>query len=158
MKTRNTLSISVVVLALSMSAATAADIVETAIANGSFNTFVTAVKAAGLDDTLRGTGPFTIFAPTDEAFANLPEGVWDNLLKPENQGELTAILNYHVVSGKLMSTDLSDKTTADRVAGGQLWLDATEGVHVDNAKVLKADIEASNGVIHVIDSVMMPKD
>ena len=130
-----------------------------AVAAGSFNTLVTAVKAAGLVDTLKGPGPFTVFAPTDEAFAKLPGETVENLLKPENKQQLVAILTYHVVPGKVMSKDLvGKKTMAKTVAGTQVSIDATDGVRVDNAKVVKADIEASNGVIHVIDTVIIPKE
>jgi uncharacterized surface protein with fasciclin (FAS1) repeats len=147
-----------VALALSMSVAKAADIVDTASAAGSFKTLVTAVKAAGLVDTLKGKGPFTVFAPTDEAFAKLPNGTLDNLLKPENKKQLVAILTYHVVPGKVMSKDLAgQKTMAKSVEGSEIAVDATNGVKVDNAKVVKADIQASNGVIHAIDAVIMPK-
>jgi uncharacterized surface protein with fasciclin (FAS1) repeats len=148
-----------VALALSFSVAKAADIVETAIAAGSFNTLVTAVKAAGLVDTLKGPGPFTVFAPTDEAFAKLPGGTVENLLKPENKQQLVTILTYHVVPGKVMSKDLvGKKKMAKTVEGTQVSIDATDGVRVNNAKVVKADIEASNGVIHVIDTVIIPKE
>jgi uncharacterized surface protein with fasciclin (FAS1) repeats len=151
-----------VALVTCISAATAtgkkADIVQTAVEAGSFNTLVTAVKAAGLVETLQGPGPFTVFAPTDEAFARLPAGTVENLLKPENKSKLVAILTYHVVTGKVMSSDIAGKKTmAKSVEGGEIDIDATSGVKVDNAKVVKADIEASNGVIHVIDTVIMPK-
>ena len=150
-----------VAIALSLSAANAAeraDIVQTAVSNGSFNTLVTAVKAAGLVDTLKGPGPFTVFAPTDDAFAKLPSGTLQNLLKPENKKQLVAILTYHVVPGKVMSKDIAGKRTeAKSVEGDSVSIDATNGVKVDNAKVVKADVEASNGVIHVIDTVIMPK-
>ena len=153
-----TITAGAIALALSFSAAKAADIVDTAIAAGSFKTLVTAVKAAGLVETLKGKGPFTVFAPTDEAFAKLPAGTVENLLKPENKKQLVAILTYHVVSGKVMSKDLAGKNTmAKSVEGGEISVDATDGVKVDNAKVVKADIEATNGVIHVIDAVIMPK-
>ena len=153
-----TITAGAVALALSMSVAKAADIVDTASAAGSFKTLVTAVKAAGLVDTLKGKGPFTVFAPTDEAFAKLPNGTLDNLLKPENKKQLVAILTYHVVPGKVMSKDLAgQKTMAKSVEGSEIAVDATNGVKVDNAKVVKADVEASNGVIHVIDTVIMPK-
>ncbi|MEI8150323.1 MAG: fasciclin domain-containing protein [Hyphomicrobiales bacterium] len=158
MTAMKTIAAGAVALALSFSAAKAADIVDTAIAAGSFKTLVTAVKAAGLVETLKGKGPFTVFAPTDEAFAKLPAGTVENLLKPENKNQLVAILTYHVVSGKVMSKDLAGKKTmAKSVEGGEISVDSTDGVKVDNAKVLKADIEASNGVIHVIDAVIMPK-
>ena len=158
MTAMKTITAGAVALALSFSAAKAADIVDTAIAAGSFKTLVTAVKAAGLVETLKGKGPFTVFAPTDEAFAKLPAGTVENLLKPENKKQLVAILTYHVVSGKVMSKDLAGKNTmAKSVEGGEISVGATDGVKVDNAKVVKADIEASNGVIHVIDAVIMPK-
>jgi len=144
--------------ALSMSAAKAADIVETAVSAGSFKTLVAAAQAAGLVETLKGAGPFTVFAPNDEAFAKLPAGTVDNLLKPENKKSLVAILTYHVVPGKVMSKDIAGKKLNPKsVEGSQISIDATNGVKVDNAKVVKADIEASNGVIHVIDAVIMPK-
>lgn len=153
-----TITAGAVALALSMSVAKAADIVDTASAAGSFKTLITAVKAAGLVDTLKGKGPFTVFAPTDEAFAKLPNGTLDNLLKPENKKQLVAILTYHVVPGKVMSKDLAgQKTMAKSVEGSEIAVDATNGVKVDNAKVVKADIQASNGVIHAIDAVIMPK-
>ena len=153
-----TITAGALALALSMSVAKAADIVDTASAAGSFKTLVTAVKAAGLVDTLKGKGPFTVFAPTDEAFAKLPNGALDNLLKPENKKQLVAILTYHVVPGKVMSKDLAgQKTMAKSVEGSEIAVDATNGVKVDNAKVVKADIQASNGVIHAIDAVIMPK-
>ncbi|MBC7905251.1 MAG: fasciclin domain-containing protein [Rhodospirillaceae bacterium] len=147
-----------VTLLLSVSAAKAADIVDTASSAGSFNTLVTAIKAAGLVDTLKGPGPFTVFAPTDDAFAKLPAGTLDNLLKPENKKQLTSILTYHVVPGKVMSKDLAGKKMMAKTAeGSEVKIDGTSGVKVDNATVTKADIDASNGVIHVIDTVLMPK-
>jgi len=146
-------------MAMSASAALASeDIVDTAAAAGSFKTLVSAVKAAGLVDTLKGPGPFTVFAPTDEAFAKLPAGTVESLLKPENKGKLVSILTYHVVPGKVMSADIMGKTLkAKTVEGSNVSIDATNGVMVDGAKVATADIEASNGVIHVIDAVIMPK-
>lgn len=146
------------VLALAAPAA-AADIVDTASANGSFNTLVAAVKAAGLVDTLKGSGPFTVFAPTDEAFKKLPAGTVENLLKPENKAQLVKILTYHVVPGKVMAADIKGKTTnAKTVEGSNLAIDATgTTVKVNNASVTAADVNASNGVIHVIDTVVMPK-
>ena len=133
------------------------DIVDTAVEAGSFNTLVAAVQAAGLVETLKGEGPFTVFAPTDEAFAALPEGTVDNLLKPENKDQLVAILTYHVVSGKVMSGDLAGTTTAAAsVQGGELNINATDGVMVNDANVVSADIETSNGVIHVVDKVLLP--
>jgi len=145
-------------LFLSMGAAKAADIVDTAVAAGSFKTLVTAVTTAGLAETLKGPGPFTVFAPTDEAFAKLPDGTVEGLLKPENRDKLVAILTYHVVPGKVMSADIAGKKTmAKTVQGGEVTIDATDGVKVDGATVTTADVEASNGVIHVIDTVIMPK-
>lgn len=133
------------------------DIVDTAVAAGSFTTLVAAVQAAGLVDTLKGEGPFTVFAPTDEAFAALPEGTVEMLLLPENKDQLVAILTYHVVSGKVMSTDLSNEMMAPTVQGGEVTIMTEGGVTVNGANVVTADIEASNGVIHVIDAVLMPK-
>lgn len=144
-------------LALAMSTgAKAADIVDTAVAAGSFNTLVAAVQAAGLVDTLKGEGPFTVFAPTDEAFAALPAGTVDDLLKPENKDKLTAILTYHVIAGKVMSTDLKDDMMAATVQGGEVKIDLDNGPMVNDAKVVTPDIAADNGVIHVIDKVIMP--
>jgi uncharacterized surface protein with fasciclin (FAS1) repeats len=145
-------------LLLGPAAAQAAeDIVDTAIKAGSFKTLVTALKAADLVDTLKGTGPFTVFAPTDDAFAKLPKGTVESLLKPENKAKLVSILTYHVISGKVMSKSLAGKTTkAASVEGSEITINATKGVMVDKAKVTKADIETSNGVIHVIDAVIMP--
>ena len=134
------------------------DIVETAVGAGSFKTLVTAVQAAGLVDTLKGTGPFTVFAPTDEAFAKLPAGTVEELLKPQNKSKLQAILTYHVVPGKVMAADVTKISTAKTVNGQSLAVSAKNGaVMVDNAKVVKTDIVASNGVIHVIDTVVLPK-
>lgn len=133
------------------------DIIDTATKAGSFKTLVTALKAADLVNTLKGPGPFTVFAPTDAAFAKLPKGTVENLLKPENKAKLVSILTYHVVSGKVMSKALAGKTTkAASVEGSEITINATKGVMVDKAKVTKADIETSNGVIHVIDTVIMP--
>ena len=145
-------------LAFAANAASAADIVDTAKSAGQFNTLVTAVQAAGLVDTLKGPGPFTVFAPTDEAFAKLPQGTVENLLKPENRDKLRSVLTYHVVPGKVMAGDITGKTASPKtVQGTTVDIDATKGgVMVDNAKVTKADIAASNGVIHVIDTVIMP--
>ncbi len=136
----------------------AQDIVDTAISAGQFNTLVAAVQAAGLVETLKGEGPFTVFAPTDEAFAALPEGTVDNLLKPENQDQLVAVLTYHVVPGKVMSTDIAGQSLeVESVQGSALSVDATSGVTVDGATVVAADIETDNGVIHVIDKVVLPE-
>jgi len=135
----------------------AQDIVDTAVSAGSFNTLVAAVKAAGLVDTLKGPGPFTVFAPTDEAFAKLPEGTLDDLLKPENKAKLQAILTYHVVAGKVMAKDVVKLHTAKTVNGQQVTVKSEMGsVMIDNAKVVKTDIVCTNGVIHVIDSVILP--
>lgn len=133
------------------------DIVDTAVNAGSFGTLVAAVQAAGLVDTLKGDGPFTVFAPTDEAFAALPEGTVEVLLKPENKEKLVSILTYHVVPSKVMSGDIAGKKAeVGTVEGSKAMVDATDGVMIDGAKVVSADIEASNGVIHVIDQVIMP--
>ncbi len=138
-------------------AAAKADIVDTAVAAGSFGTLVAAVQAAGLEETLRGEGPFTVFAPTDAAFAALPAGTVDNLLKPENKEQLTSILTYHVVAGKTKSADLAGKKVAvATVNGAEVDIDGTNGVKVNGATVTQADIYTSNGVIHVIDTVIMP--
>jgi uncharacterized surface protein with fasciclin (FAS1) repeats len=137
--------------------AQADDIVDTAVAAGSFTTLVAAVQAAGLVDTLKSAGPFTVFAPTDEAFAKLPAGTIENLLKPENRDQLAAILTYHVVPGKIMAADIAGaKTSVDSVQGGALEVDATNGVLINGAKVVTADIATDNGVIHVIDAVLLP--
>lgn len=144
-------------LALGAAVAKAADIIDTAVSAGQFETLVTAVKAAGLVDTLKSDGPFTVFAPTDAAFAKLPAGTVEDLLKPENKDKLVAVLTYHVVPGKIMSGDIAGKTAkVETVQGGKLSVDATSGVKVDEATVTSADIMASNGVIHVIDSVVLP--
>jgi uncharacterized surface protein with fasciclin (FAS1) repeats len=137
--------------------AKAADIVDTAIGAGQFKTLVAAVQAAGLVETLKGPGPFTVFAPTDDAFAKLPAGTVDNLLKPENKDQLVKVLTYHVVPGKVMSGDIAGKSADVATVEGQtLKVDATSGVKVNQANVVQADIEASNGVIHVIDAVVLP--
>lgn len=134
------------------------DIVDTAVAAGSFKTLAAALQAAGLVDTLKGKGPFTVFAPTDEAFAKLPKGTVEDLLKPENKQKLTAILTYHVVAGKVMAADVVTLKSAKTVNGKPVQIMVEGGtVMVDNAKVVKTDILASNGVIHVIDTVMLPK-
>lgn len=131
------------------------NIVETAIAAGTFNTLVTAIKAAELVETLSGTGPFTVLAPTDEAFAKLPAGTVEGLLK--DIPKLKAILTYHVIAGKFMAADVIKLTTAKTVNGQSVMIASINGVTVDGAKVIKADIETDNGVIHVIDSVILPK-
>ena len=139
------------------SVASAADIVDTAVA-GKFKTLVAAVKAAGLVDTLKGPGPFTVFAPTDEAFAKLPAGTLETLLKPENKAKLQSILTYHVVAGKVMAQDVVKLSSAKTVEGRSISIQTTNGgVMVNNAHVTQADIEASNGVIHVIDTVLLPE-
>ncbi len=133
------------------------DIVATAVAAGQFNTLAAALDAAGLVETLKGKGPFTVFAPTDAAFAKLPAGTVESLLKPENKDKLVAILTYHVVPGTVMSADIAGKVTqAKTVQGSMLTIDATKGVMVNEASVSQADVIASNGVIHVIDTVVLP--
>ena len=135
------------------------DIVDTAVGAGSFNTLVAAVKAAGLVETLKGDGPFTVFAPTDEAFAKIPKAVLADLLKPENKDKLTAILTYHVVPGKVMAADVVKLNSAKTAQGGSVSIKTAGGnVMIDNAKVIATDIACENGVIHVIDSVIMPKN
>ena len=131
-----------------------ADIVDTAINAGSFETLVAAVKAADLVDTLKGKGPFTLFAPNDDAFAKLPEGTVDKLLK--DVPKLKKILTYHVVSGKVMAADVSKMKSAKTVEGSEVKIDASKGVKVNDATVSKADVKADNGVIHIIDTVLMP--
>ena len=134
------------------------DIVDTAVAAGSFKTLAAALQAAGLIDTLKSKGPFTVFAPTDEAFAKLPAGTVEDLLKPENKAKLVAILTYHVVPGKVLAAQVTKMTSAKTVNGESLTISVNNGsVMVDNAKVVKTDILCSNGVIHVIDSVVLPK-
>ncbi|MCL4169365.1 UNVERIFIED_CONTAM: hypothetical protein GTU68_011725, partial [Idotea baltica] len=130
---------------------------DTAVEAGSFTTLVAAVQAAGLVDTLKGEGPFTVFAPTDDAFAALPEGTVETLLLPENKDQLVSILTYHVVPAKVMSADLAGKkVTAVTVNGEKLSINANNGVKVNDANVITADIETSNGVIHVVDAVILP--
>ena len=133
------------------------DIVDTAVAAGQFKTLAAALQAAGLVDTLKGAGPFTVFAPTDAAFAALPAGTVENLLKPENREQLVAILTYHVVPGRVTAGDVAKLDKATTVQGGDVAIRATGGtVSVGNARVVQADVMASNGVIHVIDKVLMP--
>jgi len=135
-----------------------ADIVDTAVSAGDFNTLVAAVQAADLVNTLKGEGPFTVFAPTDEAFAKLPPGTVEALLKPENKDKLQAILLYHVVPGKVMAAEVVGMNSAKTAGGQSVSISQKDGgVYVDNAEVIKADIVCSNGVIHVIDSVIMPQ-
>jgi uncharacterized surface protein with fasciclin (FAS1) repeats len=134
------------------------DIVDTAVASGKFGTLVTAVKAAGLVETLKSPGPFTVFAPTDDAFAKLPKGTVEDLLKPENKAKLVKILTYHVLPSKVMSADIAGKKMSVKtIEGSEVAIDATNGVKIDGATVVTADVAASNGVIHAIDSVMLPK-
>jgi uncharacterized surface protein with fasciclin (FAS1) repeats len=135
------------------------DIVDTAVAAGTFTTLATALQAADLADTLKGKGPFTVFAPTDEAFSKLPAGTVESLLKPENKEKLKAILLYHVVSGDVTAAQVVKMSSAKTVNGQNLKLTVDDGtVMVNNAKVVKADVPASNGVIHVIDTVLLSKD
>ena len=134
------------------------DIVDTAAAAGQFTTLVKAIQEAGLTETLKGPGPFTVFAPTDEAFAKLPAGKLDELLKPENKAKLTALLQYHVVPGEVKAADVATMKKAKTVNGKQLKIKAKDDqVMINNAKVVSTDIDATNGVIHVIDTVLMPK-
>jgi uncharacterized surface protein with fasciclin (FAS1) repeats len=132
------------------------DIVALAMDTETLSTLVAAVKAGGLVETLQGDGPFTVFAPTNEAFAALPEGTLDDLLKPENKEKLASILTYHVVAGKVMSSDLSDGMKAKTVNGAEVTIKTAGGAKVNGANVVSADIEAANGVVHVIDAVIMP--
>ncbi|NBQ10458.1 MAG: fasciclin domain-containing protein [Betaproteobacteria bacterium] len=146
--------IAAAIVAVSIATAQAQDIVDVAVGAGSFNTLVTAVKAAGLVDTLKGAGPFTVFAPTDEAFAKVPKETLDALLADKDR--LTAVLTYHVVSGLVMSKDVS-AGKVKTVQGSELTITTDGGVKVDDANVVKADIVTTNGVIHVIDAVVLPK-
>lgn len=132
------------------------NIVETAIEAGSFKTLASALTAAGLVDTLSGTGPFTVFAPTDDAFAKIPADTIADLLKPENKEKLAGILKYHVVAGKVTAADVSKLTTAKTFNGQEVTIDVSNGVKINDANVSTADVEASNGVIHIIDTVLMP--
>ena len=160
MLSRKSILNSIAALPLTLISATsnALDIVDTAVSAGQFNTLVAAVEAADLVNTLKGDGPFTVFAPTDEAFAALPEGTVENLLKPENKDQLIAVLTYHVVPGKIMSSDIAGTATmVESVQGSELDVNATNGVTVDGATVVTADIETDNGVIHVIDRVVLPQ-
>ena len=134
------------------------DIVDTAVKAGSFKTLAAALKAAGLVETLKGKGPFTVFAPTDEAFAKLPAGTVETLLKPENKDKLVAILTYHVVAGNVNAADVVKLKSAETVLGQTVAIDAKDGVKINNAKVVKADIACGNGVIHVIDTVLLPRE
>lgn len=152
------LSVALVLGAAASARAAEKDIVDTAVGAGSFKTLAAALKAADLVDTLKGKGPFTVFAPTDEAFAKLPPGTVESLLKPENKAKLVAVLTYHVVPGKVLAKDVVKLTEAKTVQGSSVKIAAKDGkVKVDAANVVKTDIEASNGVIHVIDAVILPK-
>lgn len=162
-----TVTLSAVALSMLLLAFTPAKTAQTdhhnkivSIASGADNlsTLVSAVKAADLVETLNGDGPFTVFAPTNEAFAKLPEGTVESLLMPENKDQLTRILTYHVVSGKVMSGDLEDGMTAKTVQGAEIEISLGDNVMINDATVEKADIEASNGVVHLIDSVIMPPE
>jgi len=134
------------------------DIVDTAVGAGKFSTLVAAVKAAGLVETLKGPGPFTVFAPTDDAFAKLPKGTVEDLLKPQNKAKLIGILTYHVLPSKVMAADIAGKKMdAKTVQGTDIAVDAMAGVKVNGATVVTADVAASNGVIHIIDTVLLPK-
>ncbi|MGR2739072.1 fasciclin domain-containing protein [Billgrantia sp. Q4P2] len=136
----------------------AKDIVDTAVAAGQFETLAAALEAAGLVETLKGDGPFTVFAPTDEAFAALPEGTVESLLEPENREQLQAVLTYHVVAGKVMAEDAMGLDSATTVQGQDITITTMDGsVMINDASVIQADIEASNGVIHVIDGVLLPE-
>jgi len=134
------------------------DIVDTAVSAGSFKTLAAALQAAGLVETLKGKGPFTVFAPTDEAFAKLPPGTVEALLKPENKAKLVGILTYHVVAGNVKAADVVKLKSAETVQGQSVAIDATNGVKINGANVVKADIDCGNGVIHVIDTVLLPKE
>lgn len=133
-------------------------IVEVAAGNKDFSTLVAAVKAAGLVETLSGKGPFTVLAPTNDAFAKLPKGTVETLLKPENKAKLVAILTYHVIPAKAMAADVVKLEKAKTVQGQEVKIDAKDGVKINDAKVIKTDIECKNGVIHVIDTVLLPKE
>jgi uncharacterized surface protein with fasciclin (FAS1) repeats len=154
------LVLSVLAAAIPASAGSAKqDIVDTAVAAGSFKTLATALQAAGLVETLKGKGPYTVFAPTDEAFAKLPAGTVETLLKPENKEKLKAILLYHVVAGKVTAAQAMKLSSAKTVGGQNLTISTQDGsVMINDAKVVKADVIASNGVIHVIDTVLLPKE
>jgi uncharacterized surface protein with fasciclin (FAS1) repeats len=158
MRVKTLMASTVLATAMLGTAAQAGDIVDTAVSAGQFDTLVAAVEAAGLVDTLKGEGPFTVFAPTDDAFAKLPEGTVETLLQPENRDQLVAILTYHVVPGKTMSSDIAGQDLeVTTVQGETIAITAANGaVMVNDAQVVQADIETDNGVIHVIDTVIMP--
>ena len=154
----NIVAIAVIALSVSIGAASATskNIVETAVQSGKFNTLVAALKAAGLVNTLNGKGPFTVFAPSDTAFSKLPAGTVDGLLKPENKAKLVSILAYHVIPGKIMSGDIAGKKISVKtVQGSNISVDAMYGVKINDSNVVSADIAATNGVIHVIDKVLI---
>jgi uncharacterized surface protein with fasciclin (FAS1) repeats len=156
---KRTLALAAAVAVLAAPAAVRAgqskDIVDTAVAAGSFKTLATALQAAGLVETLKGKGPFTVFAPTDEAFAKIPKADLDALIA--DKAKLTKVLTYHVVAGKVMASDVVKLKDAKTVEGQLVKIDTSHGVMINNAKVIKADVEASNGVIHVIDTVILPQ-
>ena len=155
----NIVSIAVIALSVSIGAASAKNksIVETAVQAGNFNTLVAALKAAGLVDTLNGKGPFTVFAPTEMAFSKLPAGTVAGLLKPENKAKLASILTYHVIPGMVMTGDIAGKKLSVKtVQGSEISVDAMYGVKINNSNVVSADIAATNGVIHMIDKVLIP--
>ena len=155
----NIVSIAVIALSVSIGAASATskNIVETAVQSGKFNTLVAALNAAGLVNTLNGKGPFTVLAPSDTAFSKLPAGTVDGLLMPENKAKLVSILAYHVIPGKIMSGDIvGKKISVKTVQGSEVSVDAMYGVKINNSNVVSADIAATNGVIHVIDKVLIP--
>jgi len=153
-----TFTVGAVALGMSISVTKAADIIDTAVAAGSFNTLVAAVKAADLVGTLKGPGPYTVFAPTDAAFKKLPKGTVAHLLRPENKDELVKVLTYHVLSGDIPSSAIAGKRlSAATVEGQRVHIDGRHGVKINMAHVVKADIPADNGVIHVIDEVLLPK-
>jgi len=153
-----TFTVGAVALGMSISVTKAADIIDTAVAAGSFNTLVAAVKAADLVGTLKGPGPYTVFAPTDAAFKKLPKGTVAHLLRPENKDELVKVLTYHVLSGDIPSSVIAGKRlSAATVEGQRVHIDGRHGVKINMAHVVKADIPADNGVIHVIDEVLLPK-
>ncbi|MFI5184128.1 MAG: fasciclin domain-containing protein [Vicinamibacteria bacterium] len=149
------LALSTLLVSAAPAAAQAKDVVDTALAAGTFKTLATALQAAGLVETLKGPGPFTVFAPTDDAFAKIPKSDLDALLK--DKAKLTAVLSYHVFAGNANSGDLKGLKDLSTVQGGRIKIDASKGLKVDNATVIKADVPASNGIIHVIDTVLMPK-
>ncbi len=152
-------ALAVTAAAANVRAAADKDIVDTAVAAGSFKTLAKALEAADLVKTLKGDGPFTVFAPTDEAFARLPAGTLDMLLRPENKAKLQRVLTYHVVAGKVMAADVMKMRSAATVSGDTVTIAARNGtVMINGAKVLETDIAATNGVIHVIDAVLLPKD